>query len=76
MKLIECFLYGFVDYSGTGKKSSDVLTGDQELRVRTAINGPEIDHSQHAKSVSHIIIMFMLMLTPVHILFLIALLQV
>ena len=36
-------------------KSFDVLTGDQELEVRTAIYGPEIDRSQRAKSVSHII---------------------
>ena len=49
-------LYGLVvDYSGKGTKSFDVLTGDQELEVRTAIYGPEIDQSQHAKSVSHMI---------------------
>ena len=30
--------------------------GDRELEVRTATYGPEIDQSQHAKSVSHIII--------------------
>ena len=32
----------------------DVLTGDQELEVRTATYGPRIDQSQHARSVSHI----------------------
>ena len=30
--------------------------GDRELEVRTATYGPGIDQSQHAKSVSHIII--------------------
>ena len=30
-----------------------VLTSDQELEVRTATYGPEIDQSLHAKSVSH-----------------------
>ena len=29
--------------------------GDQELEVRAATYGPDIDQSQHAKSVSHII---------------------
>ena len=38
-----------------GTKSYDVLNGDQELEVRRATYGPEIDQSQHAKSVSHII---------------------
>ena len=37
-------------------KSFDILTSDQELKVRTATYGPEIDQSQHAKSVSHILI--------------------
>ena len=32
------------------------LTGDRELEVRTATYGSGIDQSQHAKSVSHIII--------------------
>ena len=32
-----------------------VLKGDGELEVRTATYGPGIDQSQHAKSVSHII---------------------
>ena len=32
------------------------LKGDPELEVRTATYGPGIDQSQHAKSVSHIII--------------------
>ena len=36
-------LYGFVVYSGKGTKSFDVSTGDQELEVRTATYGPEID---------------------------------
>ena len=36
------------------KKLFDVLTDDQELEVRTATYGPEIDQSQHRKSVSHI----------------------
>ena len=42
-----------------GKKrnlSFDVLTGHQEEEVRTVTYGPEIDQSQHVKSVSHIII--------------------
>ena len=55
MRLIRCLLYGFVDYnSGKRMKSFDVLTGDQELEVRMATYGPEINQSQHAKSVSHI----------------------
>ena len=33
----------------------DILTGDQELEVCMATYGPEIDQSQQAKSVSHII---------------------
>ena len=41
---------------GIETKSFDVLTSDQELEVRTATYGPEIDQSQHVKSVSHIII--------------------
>ena len=32
----------------------DVLTSDQELEVCMATYGPEVDQSQHAKSVSHI----------------------
>ena len=32
--------------------------GNRELEVRTATYGPGIDQSQHAKSVSHIIILF------------------
>ena len=51
--LIRCLLYGFVDYSGKGTKSFDVLTGDRE--VRTATYQPGIGQSQHAKFVSHII---------------------
>ena len=39
-------------------ESSALSAGDQELEVRTATYGPEIDQSQHAKSVSHIIITF------------------
>ena len=55
MRLIRCLLYGFVDYnSGKRMKSFDVLTGDQELEVRMATYGSEINQSQHAKSVSHI----------------------
>ena len=53
--LIRCLLYGFVDYSGKGTKSFDVLTGDRELKVRTATYQPGIGQSQHAKFVSHII---------------------
>ena len=34
-------------------KSFDILRSDQELEVRTATYGPEIDQSQHMKSVSH-----------------------
>ena len=44
-------VYTSLDYYGKGTKSFDILTGDQELEVRTAIYGPEIDQSQHAKSV-------------------------
>ena len=33
----------------------DVLTSDRDPEVRTAAYGPEIDQSQHAKLVSHII---------------------
>ena len=40
---------------GKGMTLFDVLTGDQELEVRMATYGPEIDQSQRAKSVSHII---------------------
>ena len=55
MRLIRYLLYGFVDYSGKGKKLSDVLTGDRELEVAvgTATYGLEIDQSQDAKSVSY-----------------------
>ena len=55
LPFISCLLYGVVDYSPKGTKSFDVLTSDQELEVRTATCGSEIDQSQHAKSVSHII---------------------
>ena len=54
-RLIRCLLYGFVDYFGKRTKSFNVLTSDQELEVRAASYGPEIDQSEHAKSVSHII---------------------
>ena len=54
-RLIRCLLYGFIDYSGKRTKLFDVLTSDQGLKVRTATYGPEIDQSQHAKSISHII---------------------
>ena len=55
MRLIRCLLYGFVDdISGNGTKWSDVLTGDQELEIRTATYGPGIDQSLHATSISHI----------------------
>ena len=37
-------------------KSLDVLTSDQELEAGTATYVPEIDQSQHAKSVNHIIV--------------------
>ena len=37
-----------------------VLNGDRELEVHTATYGPGIDQSQHAKSVSHIIMYFTL----------------
>ena len=50
--LVRCLLYGFVDFSGKGTNSFDVLT---ELEVRTAAYRPGIEQSQHAKSVSHII---------------------
>ena len=45
-RLIRCFLYGFVEYSGKGTNSFEVLT---ELEVRTATYGPEIDQLQHVK---------------------------
>ena len=54
-RLIRCLLYGFTDYSGKRTKSFYVVTCDQEPEVRTATYGPEIDQSQHAKSVSHTI---------------------
>ena len=53
MRLIRCLLNCFVDYSGKGTESFDVSVGDQE--VLTATYGPEVDQSQHAKSVSPII---------------------
>ena len=40
-----------LNYYGKRTKSFDILTGDQELEVRTATYGPEIDQSQRAKSV-------------------------
>ena len=54
--LIGCLINGFVDYFGKETKSFDVLSGYQELEVRTTSYGPEIDQSQRTKSVSHIII--------------------
>ena len=51
---VRCLLFGFV-YSGKRTKSFDVLTSDQEVEVRTATYGPEIDQLQRAKSVNHII---------------------
>ena len=56
MRLIKYLLYGFVDYFSKRTKSFDVWTSDQELEVRTATNGLEIDQAQHTKSVSHIYI--------------------
>ena len=55
MRLIRCLLYGFVDNSGRRRKSFEVLTGDQELEVSTATYRPEIEQSEHAKSVSNIV---------------------
>ena len=52
--LIRCLLYGFVDYSWKGTKSFDVLTGDQELQVRTATFRPEIDQSHSTRNQSAI----------------------
>ena len=49
--IITTAIYISLDYYGKGTKSFDILTGDQELEVRTATNGPEIDQSQRAKSV-------------------------
>ena len=43
------------DYCGKGTKLFDVLTGDQELEVHKATYGPEINQSQRAKSVGHLI---------------------
>ena len=65
MRQIRCLSYGFVDYSGKRTKSFDILTSDQELEVRTATYGPEIDQSQCAKSVGHVLmccILFLLLL--------------
>ena len=45
MRLIKCLLYGFVDYSGKGTKSFDVLMSGQELEVHTATCRHEIDQS-------------------------------
>ena len=56
LTVIRCLSDGFFDYSGKGTNSFDVLTGDQELEDRTANYRPEIGQSQHAKSVSYIII--------------------
>ena len=53
--LTRCLLYDFVDYSRKRTKSFDVLTSDQKLEVRGSTYGPEIDQSQRAKSVGHII---------------------
>ena len=50
-------------YFGKITKSFDVLTVDQELEVRLATYGPEIDQSQHVKSVGHIINHFIIWLT-------------
>ena len=57
MRLLRCFYDGFVDYSRKGTKSFNVLTGDQQLHVEVcmASYGPEVDQSQHMKSVSQII---------------------
>ena len=43
--------------AGKGRKSRsfDILTSEQQLEVLTTTNGPEIDQSQHVKSVGHII---------------------
>ena len=54
-RLIRCLLYGFVDYSGKITKLSDVVTCDREMKVCKATYEPQIDQSQHTKSVSHII---------------------
>ena len=59
-----CRIHIPLDYSGKGTKSFDVLTGDQELEVRTATcYGPEIDQSQQAKSDGHVINHFIIWLT-------------
>ena len=60
MRQIRCLLYDFVNCPGKGTKTFEVLAGDRELEVRTATYGPEIDQSQHARSVSHITITIML----------------
>ena len=57
MRLIRCVLYGFVNYSGKGTNSFDLL---REPEVCTATYGPEIHdlQSQRMKSISHMIISF------------------
>ena len=52
MRLIRCLLYGFVNDSGKGMCSFDIF---RELEFHTATYEPEIDQSQHMKSVSHVI---------------------
>ena len=48
-RLVRCLLYGFFYYSsGKRVKSLEVLTGDQELAVRKATYGLDIDQSQIA----------------------------
>ena len=55
-RLIRCLLYGFVDYFQEKNEIIRVLTSDQELEVRTASYEPEINQTQRAKLVSHMII--------------------
>ena len=53
---VNCEMHSWQDFRvRKGTKSFHVLTGDQELEVRTATCGPEIDQLQHAKPVSHMI---------------------
>ena len=49
-RLIRWLLYGFVDQSGKGTKSFDVLTGDQEQDVSMDSSGPAMDQSNNPKA--------------------------
>ena len=52
------YYMAFLTTPGMERNHLTFLIGDQELEVHTATYGPENDQSQHAKSVSHIIISY------------------